>query len=342
MGKEWAKSGQRAGIDSAACDPGRRQPTVHTPKTTVDIFYKCARFCLLVHHFSFDINDLSWWHVLCLLVDPNNSYLEHPMKFQLLATAALICAAGLAHASPVVTASNDGTVLANAIAGSGITVSNVSYSGATSDASGTFTNGAATVGFDAGLVLTTGTVGCIPGPNNSNSCTGGGTTSSLKFDFTSNTGKVFFQYVFGSEEYNEFVNSGFNDQFELLLNGTNIALLPGAGGVVSINNVNCGSNSAFYRNNSSGSAPAGCTNLGLNIQYDGLTTILTAQADVLASSTNTFEFKIFDLGDSSYDSGVFIKAGSFSGTNPVPLPGTLALLGVGLLGLGAVRRQQAA
>jgi hypothetical protein len=154
------------------------------------------------------------------------------MKFQLLATAALICAAGLAHASPVVTASNDGTVLANAIAGSGITVSNVSCSGATSNASGTFTNGTATVGFDQGLVLTTGTVDCIPGPNNSGSGTGGGTTSSLKFDFTSNTGKVFFQYVFGSEEYNEVVNSGFNDQFQLLLNGTNIALLPGAGGVV--------------------------------------------------------------------------------------------------------------
>jgi hypothetical protein len=65
--------------------------------------------------------------------------------------------------------------------------------------------------------------------------------------------------------------------------------------------------------------------------------VLTAQADVVASSTNTFEFKIFDLGDSSYGSGVFITAGSFSGTNPVPLPGTLALLGVGLLGLGAVR-----
>lgn len=267
------------------------------------------------------------------------------MNFQLLATATLICAAGLAHASPVVTASSDGTVLANALAGSGIAISNVTYSGATSTASGTFTNGTATVGFNEGVVLTTGTVGCVPGPNDQNGCTGAGTTSSLKFDFISNTDKLFFQYVFGSEEYNEFVNTSFNDQFQLLLNGTNIALLPGAGGAVSINNVNCGSNSAFYRNNSSGSAPAGCTNLGLNIQYDGLTTVLTAQADVVASTTNTFEFRIFDVDDSVLDSGVFIKAGSFSGTNPdnpVPLPGTLALLGIGMLGLGAVRRKQAA
>ena len=191
-------------------------------------------------------------------------------------------------------------------------------------------------------MLTTGTVTCIPGPNNVGGCTGGGTTSSLKFDFTSNTDKLFFQYVFGSEEYNEFVNSVFNDEFQLLLNGTNIALLPGAGGVVSINNVNCGSNSAFYRNNSSTAAPTGCTNLGLDIQYDGLTTVLTAEATVVANITNTFEFLIFDRGDSSLDSGVFIKAGSFSGTdpsNPVPLPGTLALLGIGMLGLDAVRRK---
>jgi hypothetical protein len=265
------------------------------------------------------------------------------MKFKLLATTALLCAAGLAHASPVVSASNNGTALANALAGSGITVSNVVYSGATSTASGTFTNGAATVGFDSGVVLTTGSVNNIPGPNNlDNSGTAGGgsfDTSSLKFDFTSNTGKLFFQYVFGSEEYNEFVGSGFNDEFQLLLNGTNIALLPGAGGVVSINNVNCGSNAASYRNNSSASAPSGCTNLGLNIQYDGLTTVLTAAADVLANTVNTFEFRIFDRGDNVLDSGVFIKAGSFSDTNPVPLPGTLALLGIGLLGLAAVRRK---
>ncbi len=258
------------------------------------------------------------------------------MKFKLIATTALLCAAGLAHASPVVTASNSGTALANAIGGSGITISNVTYSGASNDASGTFTNGAATVGFDQGVVLTTGTVTCVPGPNNQSGCSGAGTTTSLKFDFTSNTGKLYFQYVFGSEEYNEYVNSQYNDEFQLLLNGVNIALLPGGAGVVSINNVNCGLNSAYYRNNSGG---ANCANLGLDIQYDGLTAVLTAEADVVASSLNTFEFRIFDRGDSILDSGVFIKAGSFSDTNPVPLPGTLSLLGLGLLGLGAIRRK---
>lgn len=263
------------------------------------------------------------------------------MKFTALAGAALLMVGSLAHASPVVTASNIGADLANAIVGSGITVSNVTYSGATSNASGTFTNGASTVGFNSGVVLTTGTVGCVPGPNNGSGCTGLGTTTSLKFDFVSTTGKLFFNYVFGSEEYNEYVNSQFNDEFQLLLNGTNIALLPGAGGVVSINNVNCGSNSAYYRNNSGGVT---CPNQGLNIQYDGLTTVLTAAADVLAGDINTFEFRIFDRGDSSLDSGVFIQAGTFSGDDPnaVPLPGTVALLGVGLAALGAARRRKVA
>ena len=263
------------------------------------------------------------------------------MKLKALASAAMLAAVGLVHASPVVTASNIGLDLANAIGGSGITISNVSYSGATSTASGTFTNGEDTVGFGNGVVLTTGTVDCVAGPNNQGDCTGAGTTTSLKFDFVSATGKLFFDYVFGSEEYNEYVNSNFNDEFQLLLNGVNIALLPAGAGVVSINNVNCGSNSAFYRNNSVGGA-AGCNNLGLDIQYDGLTTVLTASADV-TSSLNTFEFRIFDRGDSRFDSGVFIKAGPFSGTgNQVPLPGTLSLLGLGLLGLSAVRKKLAA
>lgn len=264
------------------------------------------------------------------------------MKFTAFAGAALLLAGGLAHASPVVSASNVGADLANAIAGTGVTVSNVTYTGATTGASGFFTNGAPTVGFGSGVVLTTGTVNCIPGPNSQGGCTGGGSTTSLKFDFVSSTGKLFFNYVFASEEYNEYVNSQFNDEFQLRLNGTNIALLPGAGGVVSINNVNCGSNSAYYRNNSSGGS-AGCVNQGLDIQYDGLTTVLTAAADVLVG-TNTFEFLIFDRGDSSLDSGVFIQAGSFSGDDPnqVPLPGTIALLGIGFAALGAARRRKAA
>jgi PEP-CTERM motif len=248
--------------------------------------------------------------------------------------AALLAAAGSANAALITTASNNGTNLVNALVGSGVSVSNIFYSGATATASGTFTGGstigAGGLGFDTGVLLTTGTVACAPGPNNAPNCSGGGTTTSLKFDFTTTTGDLFFNYVFASEEYNEYVGSGFNDSFQLLLDGVNIALVPGGGGVVSINNVNLNSNSAYYKNNSPGP---------YDLQYDGLTTMLTASATGLTGS-HTFEFLIKDLGDDAFDSGVFLQAGSFSSEPPptgVPEPTTLMLFGAGLLALGSKR-----
>lgn len=254
-------------------------------------------------------------------------------KFSAFVAAVTMSLAASSASALVVSASNDATALANALGGSGIAISNATLNAASATGAGTFTGGAASVGFNSGVLLTTGTVDCAPGPNTSSSCGGGGTTTSLKFDFTSDTGDVYFKYVFASEEYNEYVGSAFNDTFELLLNGVNIALLPGGGGVVSINNVNNSSNSSFYRDN---------TVLGLDTQYDGLTTVLIAQATgLVAGSTNTFEFRISDLGDSVLDSGVFIEAGTFSSSNPVPEPAGIALFGLGLLGLLAAKRKKA-
>ena len=69
--------------------------------------------------------------------------------------------------------------------------------------------------------------------------------NSLTFSFTVNPGttQLGFNYVFGSEEYNTFVNNGFNDAFGFFVDGKNVAVLPGTGDIVSIDNVNKDKNS---------------------------------------------------------------------------------------------------
>lgn len=257
------------------------------------------------------------------------------MKFNairsVMSAAALLLATGPAQAL-VLTNTTSATTLAKALVGTGVTITNATLSSATTAASGTFTDGG-NIGFGQGVLLTTGRTACAVGGNNGDSCSGDGTTTSLKFDFTSTTGNLFFNYIFASEEYNEFVGTEYNDVFELRLNGVNIALVPGANGIVSINNVNNDINAAYYRDNADQTVDTG---------YDGLTTIMTAKAFGLVG-VNTFEFLIEDRGDENLDSGIFLQGGSFA-ANPVdvPEPGSLALLGLGLAALVVVKRKKAA
>lgn len=146
--------------------------------------------------------------------------------------------------------------IVRALLGSGVQVSNVRYSGA-DRAAGTFSGGRDAVGFDAGVILGTGAVADIAGPNNSDDTSGelgepGDVdldqvtaedtfdATVLEFDFVPATEAIKFQYVFGSEEYNEYVNDAFDDVFAFLVNGRNHALLPDGQRPVSINNVNGG------------------------------------------------------------------------------------------------------
>lgn len=166
--------------------------------------------------------------------------------------------------------------LASTLVGPGVTISNVEYIGA-DIAAGTFSGGAGIIGFDSGIILSSGDIANVVGPNNSDETTldngrlgdpdlnnliPGFTTfdaAVLKFDFVPDGAAVTFRYVFASEEYNEYVANEFNDVFGFFINGVNFARLPDSVTPVSINNVNGGNLED----------PAACFN-GVDDDGDGL------------------------------------------------------------------------
>jgi len=220
----------------------------------------------------------------------------------------------------------------NVLIGSGVTVSNINYSGNIPNSIGRFSTGnnPTNLGLSSGIILSTGNVLDAPGPNISGSTSGLNGTGSdpdlsslvsatiydaavLTFSFVPVCNTLKFRYVFGSEEYPEFVGTMFNDVFGFFLSGPgingpysngaiNIALIPGTTLPVTINNVNDGSYSQYYVNNANGAS----------IEYDGFTTVFTAWAVVTPNQTYNIKIAIGDVGDSSYDSAVFLEEYSFS------------------------------
>jgi hypothetical protein len=230
------------------------------------------------------------------------------------------------------------TTLAQSLAGAGVTIQNVSYGGS-SRAAGSFAGGAGLIGFDEGVTLTSGWAVDAIGPNSLPSTsralgTGGDAALSalsgfptydatvLTFEVVPNADKVYFEYVFASEEYNEYVTTRYNDVFAFYINGQNCALVGDPPVPVTINTINNGflnngvnpKNPDKYINNDQGA---------INIEPDGLTTVLICEASVTPNVPNTVRLAIADASDQVLDSWVFIKAGSFSTTPPTNQAPTL-------------------
>jgi hypothetical protein len=220
------------------------------------------------------------------------------------------------------------------LSGSGLTISNVSFTGDT-NALGVFHADCSNLGLDSGLVLSTGFATIASGPNNSGSAgynlmlNGNpmldslinGTTYDavvLEFDIVPQYDSIAFRYVFGSEEYPEYVNQ-YNDVFAFFVSGPNpaggsyqnenIAIIPGTGNqAVSINTINNGltnsgpcMNCQYYIHNMENS-----------VQLDAFTTPLTAQFVAVPGATYHLRIAIADAVDHIYDSDVFLEAASFS------------------------------
>jgi hypothetical protein len=268
------------------------------------------------------------------------------------AAVAVLAPASQANAALVVQDFDHGASpdsLAQQLAGQGVTITNIAYTGV-NRAAGTFAGGDGIIGFDSGVILDSGKVQTLPGeegtcsrgvegPNDCNediggdnstgfgapgdpdlttlsTSTGGGATEDaaiLEFDFVPAGTQASFQYVFSSDEYNNFSNSSFNDVFAFFVNGVNCATVPGTGEPVSINTINNGNpggdptphNPQLYIDNVRPTPT-------LDTQMDGLTTVLTCDAAVNAGQSNHMKLAIADASDDALDSAVFIQAGSLT------------------------------
>ena len=246
--------------------------------------------------------------------------------------------------------------MAQTLAGQGVTISNATLNCA-NNAHAQFTSAPVGLGITDGVVLTSGSAidinqnndvffnpqasvnnGLFGDPDLDASLSGGLISTDacvLVFDITVFGDTLKFDYRFGSEEYDNYVCDAYNDVFGFYVSGANpaggnynqqnIALIPGTTTPVSINTVNDGISDALF-------PPLGITCDLTNtayyegvipgVVYSGNTVLLEATLPTVACSTYTMKLAIGDgsdvfLQDRIYDSGVFLKAGSFSSSQVV-------------------------
>ncbi|MDO1499997.1 choice-of-anchor L domain-containing protein [Winogradskyella maritima] len=220
----------------------------------------------------------------------------------------------------------------------GVSVTNVvggNFNG-TDQSYGFFDATGTTFPFQSGIVMSTGRLANVPGPNttlsddNASNWEGDndletilnetGTTNAtiIEFDFTAVASAVSFRYIFASEEYQENnPNScNFSDLFGFLIRPSdgqnqfeNIALVPDTDIPVKATTVTPGvpgscppQNETYFGMYNGNVSP---------INFNGQTAILTANAEVLPGESYSVKLVIADEQNFRFDSAVFLEAGSF-------------------------------
>lgn len=225
------------------------------------------------------------------------------------------------------------TAIANYLQGSGISISNLVIN-CDSQAYGQMTTAVSSFPMGDGLILSTGNASQIPNPASYFSSSAFGNNfdmditnsvgyqtydaCALEFDAVPSFGNIFFEYVWGSEEYPEFI-CNFNDAFLLLVSGpgingtylnnaTNIAILPDSTTIVSINTV--------HDNTVGAACPTPFDSLYIDnstdttVAFDGYTQMLTSGINLNAGDTYHFKIVVADVMDGIFDSGVFLLQNS--------------------------------
>lgn len=128
----------------------------------------------------------------------------------------------------------------------------------------------------------------------------------IEFDFIPEvTGTMYFNYIFGSDEYfypHDPLYERYTDVMGIFVNGENIAVLPGTT-PVSVKTVNEYYNSEYFNDNNH-DHPIFAT------EMDGFTDPLIADYDVTAGEKYHMKLGITDANDFSYDSWVLFGKGS--------------------------------
>ncbi|RLJ65743.1 PKD domain-containing protein, partial [Lacinutrix venerupis] len=210
----------------------------------------------------------------------------------------------------------------------------------TVDGIGSFTALPGAFGFEAGIILSSGSAIEAEGPEDGNQSAGGGgwpgdadleaeiggtntnNASYLQFDFVPIASSISFDFIFASEEYGTFQCS-YTDAFAFLLTDqvtgvtTNLALVPGTTDVVTVFSVrdnmwngSCPSSNPQFFDSYYGAGGEPGANSPIN--FLGYTVPMTAFSNVIPNNPYTIKLVIADALDTAYDAAVFLGAGSFS------------------------------
>ncbi|MFD1614338.1 T9SS type B sorting domain-containing protein [Gelatiniphilus marinus] len=228
-------------------------------------------------------------------------------------------------------------ILINSNCITNVTVTNVvgGNFGGTDQSYGYFDATGTTFPFQSGIVLTTGRLSNVEGPNTTlsdddavnwfgdndleNILNESNTHNAtiIEFEFTAVANLISFRYLFASEEYQQGNPNTcqFSDVFGFLIretsnqNYTNIALVPDTQTPVKVTTVHpnipngcAAQNESYFGSWNTASAP---------INFNGQTAVLTATASVVPGATYHVKLVIADEQNFRYDSAVFLEAGSF-------------------------------
>lgn len=152
----------------------------------------------------------------------------------------------------------------------------------------------------------------LGGPGNTElSALSGGPTydaATYRFMVTPTGSKLHIEYAFATEEFPQYVGSGYNDVMAIYVNGENCAVVPETGEPITVNTVNTITNSHWFADNRTGQVSD-------NLAFNGTTKGLTCTADVTPGQQIEVLIAVADTGDHVLDSAVALVDGGIRSTD---------------------------